>query len=92
MPEQVEIRKRSQLQTKTGKVVSDKMEKTVVVAVRNTVMHPLYHRYMKRTSKFYAHDEKNECQMGDEVRIVSSRPRSHKKRWQVQEILKRSEG
>ena len=92
MSEQVEIKERGQLQTKTGKVVSDKMEKTVVVAVLNTVMHPLYHRYMKRTMKFYAHDEKNECRMGDEVRIVSSRPRSRKKRWQVREILKRAEG
>ncbi len=92
MSEQVEIRKRGQLQTKTGRVISDKMEKTVVVAVSNMVIHPLYHRHMKRTSKFYAHDEQNECRMGDEVRIVSSRPRSRKKRWQVQEILKRAEG
>ncbi len=92
MSEQVEIKERGQLQTKTGRVISDKMEKTVVVAVSNSVTHPLYHRYMKRTSKFYAHDEENECRMGDEVRIVSSRPRSRKKRWQVQEILKRAEG
>ena len=75
-----------------GTVVSNKMDKTVVVTVTNTVMHHLYHRYMKRTSKFYAHDPQNQCQIGDQVRIVSSRPLSKLKRWRVAEIVKRAEG
>jgi small subunit ribosomal protein S17 len=68
------------------------MDKTIVVAVTNTVVHRLYHRHMKRTSKFYAHDEQNQCHLGDEVRIESSRPLSRSKRWRVQKILKRAEG
>lgn len=83
---------RGRAQVRTGKVVSDQMDKTVVVAVSNTVMHRLYHRYMKKTMKFYAHDEANECRVGDEVRIVSSRPLSRKKRWRVDRVLKRAEG
>lgn len=82
---------RSRRQTKVGTVVSDKMEKSVVVAVERTVMHPLYHRYVKRTSKFVAHDSKNECRVGDQVVIVSTRPLSKTKRWKVREILKRAE-
>lgn len=91
MSEQATSAGRGRQQVKVGKVVSDKMDQTVVVAVTNTVMHSLYHRYMKRTSKFYAHDPKNECQVGDRVRIVSSRPLSRLKRWQVQEIVERAE-
>ena len=83
---------RGQRQTLTGRVVSDKMDKTVVVAVERTVMHDLYQRYMRRTSKFHAHDERNECRVGDEVVIVSCRPLSASKRWRVQEIVKRAEG
>jgi small subunit ribosomal protein S17 len=79
-------------QVKTGNVVSSAMDKTVVVAVSSTTMHRLYHRQMKQTSKFYAHDEKNECRVGDQVQIVSSRPMSKKKRWRVEAILKRAEG
>jgi len=82
---------RGRRQVKVGRVVSNKMEKTVVVAVENTVTHRLYHRYMKRTSKFAAHDEGNQCQIGDEVEIVSSRPLSRTKRWRVRRILKRAE-
>ncbi len=83
---------RGRRQTKIGTVIGDRMDKTVVVAVTNTHMHRLYRRYMKRTAKFYAHDENNECRTGDQVRIVSSRPLSRLKRWRVQEILKRAEG
>ena len=83
---------RGQRQTLTGRVVSDKMDKTVVVAVERTVMHDLYQRYMRRTSKFHAHDERNECRVGDEVVIVSCRPMSATKRWRVQEVVKRAEG
>ena len=92
MTEQVGARDQGRRQVKVGTVVSDKMDKTVVVAVTNTVMHRLYHRYMKRTSKFYAHDEENSCRLGDQVRIVSARPLSRQKRWRVDEILKRVEG
>ncbi len=79
------------VQVKVGKVVSNKMQKTVIVTVENTTTHRLYHRYMKRTSKFAAHDAENRCQVGDLVEIVSSRPLSHSKRWRVREVLKRAE-
>jgi small subunit ribosomal protein S17 len=79
------------VQVKVGKVVSNKMEKTVIVTVENTTTHRLYHRYMKKTSKFAAHDAENRCAVGDLVEIVSSRPLSRSKRWRVREILKRAE-
>jgi small subunit ribosomal protein S17 len=92
MTEQAGARSQERRQVKVGTVVSDKMDKTVVVAVTNTVMHRLYHRYVKRTSKFYAHDPENSCRLGDQVRIVSARPLSRLKRWRVDEVLKRVEG
>ena len=92
MSEQETTSPRGRQQVKVGTVISDKMDKTVVVAVTNTVMHRLYHRYMKRTSKFYADDPQNKCGIGDQVRIVSSRPLSKLKRWRVDEILERAEG
>jgi len=82
---------RGRQQTKVGRVVSNKMDKTVVVTVESTSTHRLYHRYMKRTSKFAAHDEQNECKIGDEVEIVSSRPLSRTKRWRVRRIIKRAQ-
>src|SRR5918996_1017773 len=82
---------RGRQQVKVGRVVSNKMDKTVIVTVENTVTHRLYHRYLKRTSKFAAHDEQNECKVGDEVEIVSSRPLSRTKRWRVRSILKRAQ-
>jgi small subunit ribosomal protein S17 len=78
-------------QVKVGRVVSNKMDKTAVVAVAETVTHRLYHRSMKKTKKFHAHDEENQCNVGDVVEIVSSRPLSRTKRWRVREILKRAE-
>ena len=81
---------RGRHQVLTGIVVSDKMDKTIVVKVERTVVHRLYHRYMKRTVKFTAHDEKNECRMGDRVTIVSSRPLSKRKRWRVRAIVERA--
>jgi small subunit ribosomal protein S17 len=78
-------------QTKVGTVVSNAMDKTVVVAVEKTIMDRLYRRYVKRRSKFTAHDEKNECRIGDQVQIVSTRPLSKTKRWRVVEILRRTE-
>lgn len=79
-------------QTMVGKVVSDKMDKTVVVSVGKTTVHRLYRRYLKRTSKYYAHDENNQCGVGDLVEIVASRPLSKQKRWRVQRVLERAEG
>jgi small subunit ribosomal protein S17 len=78
-------------QVKVGRVVSTKMDKTVVVVVENTITHRLYLRHLKRTKKFHAHDEENRCNVGDVVEIVSSRPLSKTKRWRVREILKRAE-
>ena len=81
---------RGRRQEKIGVVVSSKMDKTVVVEVEKTITHRLYHRYQKRTSKFYAHDEKNEAKPGDTVRIVESRPLSRLKRWKLVEVLKKA--
>jgi small subunit ribosomal protein S17 len=78
-------------QVKVGRVVSDKMDKTVVVAVEETVTHRLYQRHLKKTKKFHAHDEENRCNVGDVVEIVSSRPLSKTKRWRVREIVKRAQ-
>jgi small subunit ribosomal protein S17 len=82
----------SSRQTMVGKVVSNKMDKTVVVSVGKTTVHRLYRRYLKRTSKYYAHDEQNQCGVGDVVEIVASRPLSKQKRWRVQRIVERAEG
>jgi small subunit ribosomal protein S17 len=90
-PQPATTRPARRVQVKVGKVVSNKMQKTVIVTVENTATHRLYHRYMKRTSKFAAHDAENRCQVGDLVEIVSSRPLSHSKRWRVREVLKRAE-
>jgi small subunit ribosomal protein S17 len=76
--------------TKTGVVVSNKMEKTVVVAVENVVMHPMYQKYIRRTSKFLAHSETNNCNVGDRVVIEETRPLSKRKRWNVREILEKT--
>lgn len=89
--EQTQTNTRGRRQVKIGTVVSDKMDKTVVVAVENTVVHRLYHRYSKRTSKFTAHDETNECRIGDKVVLIASRPLSKRKRWRVREVVRRAE-
>lgn len=89
--EEMKQESRGQRQVKTGVVVSNKMDKSVVVAVQKTYMHPLYLRYLKQTTKFVAHDEQNQCSIGDTVSIVSSRPLSRTKRWRVNAILKRAE-
>jgi len=75
---------------KEGVVISDAMDKTVVVEVRRLVMDRMYGKYMKARSRFMAHDEKNECKVGDRVRIQESRPLSRHKRWVVKEILERA--
>jgi small subunit ribosomal protein S17 len=71
----------------TGRVVSDKMDKTVVVAVTRTFQHPLYKKTVKKIAKFKAHDEENKCKAGDTVQIIESRPLSKDKRWQVIKIV-----
>ncbi len=76
----------------TGKVVSNKMQKTVVVAVTSLYQHPVYKKTVKRVSRFKAHDEANACQIGDQVKIVESRPLSKDKRWVVLEIMNASAG
>jgi small subunit ribosomal protein S17 len=76
---------------RTGVVVSNAMNKTVVVEVERLESHGLYHRRYKRTSKYYAHDEKNACRIGDKVVIVETRPLSRMKRWRVKEIMTRAE-
>lgn len=77
--------------TRTGYVVSDKMEKTVVVSVETLVRHPLYQRTFRRTKKFKAHDEENACRVGDKVKIMETRPLSKDKRWRIVEILERAQ-
>jgi small subunit ribosomal protein S17 len=91
MSETTATKTRERRQEKQGVVVGSKMDKTVIVAVQYTVMHRLYHRIQKRTSKFYAHDENNDCRTGDRVRLIASRPLSRLKRWRVAEILSRAE-
>jgi small subunit ribosomal protein S17 len=77
-------------QQKVGRVVSNKMDKTVVVAVNYVRRHPLYNKRITRTSKFQAHDENNNCQEGDLVRIEETRPLSKRKRWIVREVVERA--
>ncbi|HYF84681.1 MAG TPA: 30S ribosomal protein S17 [Clostridia bacterium] len=81
---------RKNRKTRLGKVVSDKMDKTIVVAIETLVRHPLYGKSMKRTTKFKAHDENNECKMGDKVRIMETRPLSKDKRWRLVEIIEKA--
>lgn len=75
--------------TKVGMVVSDRMDKTVVVRVERLVPHPVYKKYVKRRTTYKAHDEKNEYRMGDRVEIVETRPISKEKRWRVQRLIER---
>ena len=76
--------------TREGYVVSDKMDKTVVVAVEDRVKHPKYGKVLRRTKKYKAHDEQNECNVGDRVLLMETRPLSATKRWRVAEILERA--
>ena len=76
--------------TRVGVVVSDKMDKTIVVAVKDSVQHPLYKKIMKRTVKFKAHDEKNECGVGDRVEIMETRPISADKRWRLVQLIEKA--
>ncbi len=75
---------------KTGKVVSDKMDKTIVVAVEDSVKHPLYKKIIKRMKRFKAHDESNECKIGDYVKIMETRPLSKDKNWRLVNIIEKA--
>lgn len=81
--------KKKQPKTMIGTVVSNKMDKTVVVSVERMVLHPVYHKYVKRRKKYKAHDENNECGIGDKVLLIQSRPLSKEKRWRVKKILEK---
>ncbi|MFN8265301.1 MAG: 30S ribosomal protein S17 [Chitinophagaceae bacterium] len=76
--------------TKTGVVTSSKMDKTITVAVERKVKHPIYGKFVKKTTKFHAHDEKNECGIGDVVKIMESRPLSKTKRWRLVEVVEKA--
>ena len=84
------MNERALRKTRTGMVVSDKMDKTVVVAIQDNVKHPLYKKIIKRTVKFKAHDEKNEAKTCDRVRIMETRPLSKDKRWRLVEIVEKA--
>jgi small subunit ribosomal protein S17 len=88
VPQRSDIRRARK--TREGVVVSDKMDKTVVVAVEDRVKHALYGKVMRRTSKLKAHDEQNDCSVGDRVLVMETRPLSATKRWRVVEILERA--
>ena len=81
---------RNMRKTMVGKIVSDKMDKTVVVAIEDSVKHPLYNKIVKRTYKLKAHDENNECLIGDVVKVMETRPLSKDKRWRLVEIISRA--
>jgi len=81
---------RNKRKTRVGLVVSNKTQKTIVVAIDRLLRHPRYNRVIKKTSKLYAHDEKNQCQIGDKVKVMETRPLSKLKRWRVVEVLKKA--
>ena len=85
------MEERNLRKTRTGKVVSNKMDKTIVVAVENNVKHPVIGKIVKRTYKLKAHDENNECGVGDTVKVMECRPLSKDKRWRLVEIIKKAE-
>jgi len=76
--------------TRTGVVTSNKMAKTITVAVERKVKHPIYGKFVKKTTRFHAHDEKNECTVGDTVRIMETRPLSKTKRWRLVEVVEKA--
>ena len=84
------MRERGKRKILTGVVWSDKMDKTVIVMVNRLVLHPIYKKYIRKRKKVKAHDEKNECRIGDKVLLIETRPLSKEKRWRVKEILARA--
>ncbi len=83
---------KEKVRTINGRVISDKMDKTITVLVERLVKHPVYGKYIKRSTKLFAHDEKNECQEGDLVAITSCRPLSKNKTWKLAEVVERKKG
>ena len=88
--EAVMTEERTLRKVRVGMVVSDKMDKTVVIAIEDNVKHPVYGKIIKRTLKVHAHDENNECGVGDKVRIMETRPLSKTKRWRVVEVIEKA--
>lgn len=84
------MEQRSLRKTRVGVVISNKMQKTITVAIERKVPHPIYKKYFKKTTKLMAHDEKNECKIGDRVKIMETRPLSLKKRWRLVEIVEKA--
>ena len=84
------MEERNLRKTRTGIVTSDKMDKTITVAVERKVKHPIYGKFVKKTTKFHAHDEKGECTIGDVVKIMETRPLSKTKRWRLVEIVEKA--
>ena len=84
------VEERNLRKTRVGKVISDKMDKTITVAIEDHVKHPLYKKIIKETKKFKAHDENNECRIGDRVKIMETRPLSKDKRWRLVEIIEKA--
>ena len=82
---------RNHRKVRIGRVVSDKMDKTITVAIENSVKHPLYGKIVKRTYKLKAHDENNECGIGDRVKVMETRPLSKQKRWRLVEIVEKAQ-
>ncbi len=85
-----EARKKRNKKVMIGSVVSNKMDKGIVVSVEELKEHPLYHKYVKKSKRFMAHDERNECKLGDVVRIIETRPISKRKTWKLMEIIERA--
>jgi small subunit ribosomal protein S17 len=83
------MEKRNLRKERIGVVVSNKMDKTIVIAVKRKVKHPIYHKFVNRTSKFYAHDEANTCNIGDTVKVMETRPLSKSKNWRLVEVIER---
>ena len=81
---------RSLRKTRIGVVVSNKMQKSIIVAIERKVAHPIYKKYFKKTTKLMAHDEKNECQVGDLVKIMETRPLSKRKKWRLVEVVEKA--
>ena len=84
------MHKRGLRKTRTGLVVSNKMDKTIMVAIERKVAHPIYKKYHKKTTKLMAHDEKRECGIGDKVKIMETRPLSLRKRWRLVEVIEKA--
>ncbi len=85
-----EVTERSLRKTRVGKVVSTKMDKTIVVAIEDMVKHPLYGKVIRHTIKIHAHDENNECNVGDKVEVMETRPLSATKRWRLTQIIEKA--